>query len=150
MKIILLEKVKNLGDLGTEVKVKAGFGRNFLIPYGKAVMATSENRAFFEEKRAALEKAAKEALAEAKKRAKKLADLTVTLSAKAGEEGKLFGSVGTRDIADAVTQAGIEIAKSEVAMPEGPIRQIGEYELTIQLHSDVAQTIKVVIVAAEE
>ena len=150
MKVILLEKVKNLGDLGSEVKVKAGFGRNYLIPYGKAVSATAENHAFFEEKRATLEKAAKEALKEAQARAAKLADLTITLSAKVGEEGKLFGSIGTRDIAEAVSKTGVAIAKSEVAMPAGPIRVLGEYDLDIQLHSDVVQVIKVVVVAAEE
>ncbi len=148
MEVILLEKVRNLGDLGEQIKVKSGYGRNFLIPQGKAVMATKENVAKFEERRAELEAKAAELLATAEGRAAKLAELAaVTISASAGEEGKLFGSIGAGDIADAITAAGVEVAKSEVKLPEGSIRQIGEYELMIQLHTDVAQNVNIEVVA---
>ncbi len=148
MEVILLEKVRNLGSLGDQVKVKSGYGRNYLIPTGKAVMATKENVAKFEERRAELEAKAGEQLAAAQGRAEKLAGLgAVTLVARAGEEGKLFGSVSAADVADAVTAAGVEIAKSEVKMPEGALRQIGEFELMVQLHTDVTQNITVQIVA---
>jgi large subunit ribosomal protein L9 len=142
-----LEKVRNLGDLGEQIKVKAGYGRNFLIPQGKAVMATKENVAKFEERRAELEAKAAEQLAAAEARAAKLAELgTITITANAGEEGKLFGSIGAGDIADAVSAAGAEVAKSEVKLPEGSIRQTGEFELMIQLHTDVTQNISVEVV----
>jgi large subunit ribosomal protein L9 len=143
-----LEKVRNLGDLGEQIKVKAGYGRNFLIPQGKAVMATKENVAKFEERRAELEAKAAEQLAAAEARAAKLAELgAITIEANAGEEGKLFGSVGAGDVADAITAAGVEVAKSEVKMPEGSIRETGEFELMIQLHTDVSETIKVEVAA---
>lgn len=145
MQVILLEKVGKLGDLGDQVAVKAGFGRNYLIPYGKAVPATSVNIADFESRRAELEAAATERRGGAQARAAKLADLTVTIEAKAGEEGKLFGSVGTRDIAEAITAAGVEVSKSEVRLPTGVLREIGEFDVDVQLHSDVTQPIKLII-----
>jgi large subunit ribosomal protein L9 len=148
MEVILLEKVRNLGDLGEQIKVKSGYGRNFLIPQGKAVMATKDNVAKFEERRAELEAKAAEQLAAAEGRAAKLAELpAITMSANAGEEGKLFGSIGAGDIADAITAAGAEVAKSEVKLPEGSIRQTGEFELMIQLHTDVTQNVTVEVVA---
>jgi large subunit ribosomal protein L9 len=147
MEVILLEKVRNLGDLGEQIKVKAGYGRNFLIPQGKAVMATKENVAKFEERRAELEAKAAEQLGAAEARAAKLAEVgTVTITANVGEEGKLFGSISAGDIADAITAAGAEVAKSEVKLPEGSIRQIGEYELMLQLHTDVSQNVTVEVV----
>lgn len=147
MDVILLEKVGGLGNLGDKVRVKGGFGRNFLIPYGKAVSATADNLAKFEAQRAELEKSAAERLAAAQARAEKLAGLKVTIAANAGDEGKLFGSIGTRDIADAVTAAGHEVGKHEVRMPNGVIRAIGEVEIDLQLHSDVTATITVAVVA---
>jgi len=148
MEVILLEKVRNLGGLGDQVKVKSGYGRNYLIPRGKAVMATKDNVARFEERRAELEAKAGELMAVAQGRAEKLAGLgVVTIVARAGDEGKLFGSVTASDVADAVTAAGVEVAKSEVRMPEGALRQIGEFELMVQLHTDVAQNITVQVVA---
>ena len=147
MDVILLEKVGGLGNLGDKVKVKSGFGRNFLVPYGKAVSATSESVARFEAQRAELEKVAAERTAEAQARAEKLAGLRITIAANAGDEGKLFGSVGTRDIADAITAAGNAVSKSEVRMPNGVIRTIGDFEIALQLHSDITQTITVSVVA---
>lgn len=147
MEVILLEKVANLGSLGDKVKVKAGYGRNFLLPYGKAVPATADNLKAFEERRAELEKAAAEKLAEAQARAEKLEGASVTITSKAGEEGKLFGSIGVRDIADAITATGIEVEKSEVRLPEGPLRVVGEYEIELQLHSDVTVVINLAVVA---
>ncbi|MBK6582672.1 MAG: 50S ribosomal protein L9 [Gammaproteobacteria bacterium] len=147
MDVILLEKVGGLGNLGDKVKVKSGFGRNFLVPYGKAVSATAENVARFEAQRAELEKVAAERTAEAQARAEKLAGLRITIAANAGDEGKLFGSVGTRDIADAITAAGNEVSKSEVRMPNGVIRTIGDFEIALHLHSDITQTITVSVVA---
>lgn len=147
MEVILLEKIANLGALGDKVRVKNGFGRNFLVPYGKAVPATKANIEAFEARRAELEKAAAEAFAGAEARAEKLKELALTITAKAGDEGKLFGSIGVRDIADAVTATGIEVGKSEVRMPEGPIRNTGEFGIVLQLHSDVTVDIKVTVVA---
>lgn len=147
MQVILLEKIGKLGNLGDQVNVKAGYGRNFLIPFGKAVPATEANVAAFETRRAELEAAAAAKLGEATARAEKLAELSVTIEANVGEGGKLFGSIGTRDIADAVNAAGAEIDKSEVRMPEGPIREIGSYDVAVQLHSDVIQTVSVTVVA---
>ncbi|WP_286810572.1 50S ribosomal protein L9, partial [Marinobacter sp. UBA2678] len=137
MDVILLEKVANLGSLGDKVKVKAGYGRNFLLPYGKAVAATADNLKAFEERRAELEKAAAEKLSAAQARGEALEGASVTITSKAGEEGKLFGSIGVRDIADAITAAGTDVEKSEVRLPEGPLRVVGEYEIELQLHSDV-------------
>jgi len=147
MEVILLERIGKLGDLGERVDVKAGYGRNYLIPQGKAIPATPENVARFEEQRAELERKAAETLAAAEARAAKLADLSVTITHQAGEGGKLFGSVSTSDIADAVTRAGVEISRKEVRLPEGPLRMTGEYEIDIQLHSLVTQPIKVIIEA---
>ena len=128
MDVILLEKVANLGSLGDKVKVKAGYGRNFLLPYGKAVAATADNLKAFEERRAELEKAAAEKLSAAQARGEALEGASVTITSKAGEEGKLFGSIGVRDIADAITATGTDVEKSEVRLPEGPLRVVGEYE----------------------
>lgn len=150
MEVILLEDIRNLGGLGDRVDVKSGYGRNFLIPQGKAVPANEANVKMFEERRAELEAKAKGELEGAQARAELLNGLEVTIMAKAGDEGKLFGSVGTLDIVDAVN-AVVEanITKAEVSMPDGAVRSIGEYEFAITLHSDVSSNIKV-IVAAEE
>ncbi|OOF26893.1 50S ribosomal protein L9 [Salinivibrio proteolyticus] len=149
MQVILLDKIGNLGGLGDQVTVKSGYARNFLIPQGKAVMATKTNIEHFEARRAELEAKVAEQLAAAQARAEKVEALeAVEIASKAGDEGKLFGSIGTRDIADAVTAAGIEIAKSEVRLPEGALRNTGEYEISVQLHSDVFATVKVNVVAA--
>lgn len=148
MEVILLEKIANLGDLGDKVNVKPGYGRNYLVPGKKAVPATAENVKVFEERRAELEKVAADKLAEAQARGAKLAELeNVVIKSNAGDEGKLFGSVNVAEVADALTAAGVEIEKSEVNMPEGPIRVIGEYDIDIQLHSDVTQSVKVVVEA---
>lgn len=147
MEVILLEKIANLGNLGDKVAVKAGYARNFLLPFGKATPANAANVEAFEARRAELEKIAAEKKSEAEARAAKLADLTVTIAANAGEEGKLFGSIGTRDIADAVTAAGVEIEKSEVRLPEGPLRNVGEFDIDLHLHTDVEATVKLVVVA---
>ena len=147
MNVILLERVGKLGNLGDQVSVKSGFGRNYLIPFGKAVPATKSNVADFEVRRAELETAAAGKMAAAEARAEKIAAFTLNIEANAGDEGKLFGSIGPRDIADAVTEAGIEVGKSEVRMPEGPIRNIGEFEVVVQLHSDVTATLNVTVVA---
>lgn len=146
MNVILLERLGNLGDIGDEVAVRPGFARNFLIPKGKAVRASAENRAVFEERRAELEKAAGEQLAAAESRAAKLAGLELTIVVKAGEEGKLYGSVGTQDIADKVSESGIEVSRSEVRLPEGVIRSVGDYEIDLQLHSDVTVTVQLSVV----
>ena len=147
MEVILLEKVANLGALGDKVKVKAGFGRNFLVPFGKAVPATKANVAEFEARRAELEKAAAEKLSAAQKRAEELDEIELTLTAKAGDEGKLFGSIGTRDLAEAISATGMEVAKSEVRLPTGPIRTIGEFDIALQLHPEVAATVKIFVEA---
>ena len=147
MQVILLEKVGRLGNLGDQVNVKAGYGRNYLIPFGKAVAATKDNVAEFEQRRAELEAAAGERRTAAEARAAQLAELVVTIAANAGDEGKLFGSVGTRDIADAITAAGVAVEKSEVRLPNGAIRETGEFEIDVQLHSDVTQTINLRVVA---
>ena len=147
MNVILLEKVHNLGSLGDTVAVKAGYGRNFLIPKGMAVPATTENIAKFEARRAELEQISAEKLTAAESRREALANIAVTLAHKAGDEGKLFGSVGTLDIARAITEAGVEVEKREVRLPEGPIRQIGDYDIDIELHGDVVTTVKVSVIA---
>ena len=141
MEVILLEKVGKLGGLGDKVNVKSGYGRNYLLPFGKAVPATADNVANFEERRAELQKAAEEKLAAAQARAEKLNDVELSIVAKAGDEGKLFGSIGTRDLADAISGAGIEVSKSEVKLPEGAIRTTGKFEIAIQLHTDVTATV---------
>jgi large subunit ribosomal protein L9 len=144
--VILLDRIANLGDLGDEVAVKAGFARNYLIPQGKAVRATKENREVFEARRAELERTANERLTAARERAEALTGVSITVAAKAGDEGKLYGSVGTHDVAEALLGAGHEVDRSEVRMPEGPIRQIGEYEIALQLHSNVTATIHLAVV----
>lgn len=147
MDVILLENISNLGNLGDTVKVKAGFGRNYLIPQGKAVPANSANTAEFEARRAELEAAAAEQLSAAESRAEDINALgTVSIGANAGEEGKLFGSIGTRDIADAVTALGCAVDKSEVRLPEGALRELGEYDVAIQVHGEVTASIHLEVV----
>ena len=147
MEVILLDKVGKLGAIGDKVTVKSGYGRNFLLPQGKAVAATAKNIADFEARRAELEAAAAAKIAEATARAEKLAALEVTIAANAGDEGRLFGSIGTRDIAEAISAAGVAVAKSEVRLPQGVLREIGQYEIDIQLHAEVLQAVKLVVVA---
>jgi len=150
MEVILLENIGNLGGLGDRVDVKSGFGRNFLIPQGKAVSATKENIAEFETRRAELEAAAAETIAAAETRAEAIDALeAITIEANAGEEGKLFGSIGTRDISEAVSAAGCDIDKSEVRLPEGALRELGDYEIAIQVHGKVTATINVSVVAED-
>ncbi len=147
MHVILLERVTNVGDLGQEVSVKNGFARNYLIPTGKAVRATTDNRKVFEDRRAELEHAANAKLTEAGDRAGKLVDQRVTIVARASEEGRLYGSVGPQEIARALTDAVLPVAKSEIRMPDGVIRDVGEYEVDVQFHADVTQSIEVEVVA---
>ncbi|MFT3668279.1 MAG: 50S ribosomal protein L9 [Pseudoxanthomonas sp.] len=147
MELILLQKVTNLGVLGDKVNVKPGYGRNYLVPQGKAVPATAANVAEFEAKRAEYEAKAKAVHDEAESRAAKLEGASVTITANAATEGKLFGSVGPRDIADAFTAAGLPLEKSEVIMGEGALRNIGEYDIVVKLHADVQTTVKVVVQA---
>ncbi|BFM10191.1 50S ribosomal protein L9 [Simiduia litorea] len=147
MEVILLEKVGKLGKIGDKVAVRAGYGRNFLLPQGKAIRATASNIAEFEARRAELEAAANAKLAEAEARAAKINELAITIAANSGDEGKLFGSIGTRDIADAATAAGVEVDKAEVRLPEGALREIGEYEIDVQVHSDVTAVLKLTVIA---
>ena len=148
MQVILLDKIVHLGNVGDQVNVKSGFARNYLIPQGKAVMATKANIEHFEARRAELEEKAAQALAAAADRATRLEALgSVTIAAKAGDEGRLFGSIGTRDIAEAITAKGVEVAKSEVRLPNGLIRTLGEHEVTFQFHGEVFSHLNVVIVA---
>ncbi len=137
MEVIQLEKVRNLGNLGEQVKVKSGFARNYLIPYGKAVTANEANRAKFEAQRAELEKAQADALGKAQARAEKMTGYTVQIVRKVSEEGKLFGSVGIRDICDAMEQAGFELARSEIHLDRGPLKEIGDHEISVSLHPEV-------------
>ena len=147
MQIILLDKIANLGGLGDKVTVKSGYARNFLFPQGKAVPATKANVEKFEARRTELEAKIAEQHAAAQSRADKIAALgEVTIASPAGDEGKLFGSVGTRDIAAAITAAGVEVTKSEVKLPVGTLRETGEFEIDLQIHSDVTATIKLVII----
>jgi len=145
MELILLEKVQNLGDLGDLVKVKAGFGRNYLVPQGKAALATKENLERFEARRAELEAAAKDKLGQALARQSGLVDLVVEVTANASDEGNLYGSIGTREIASAAAALGHEINKSEIIMGEGPIRTVGEFDIVVHLHTDVEAVIKVIV-----
>ena len=147
MEIILLEKIENLGAMGDKVNVRPGYGRNYLVPQGKAKAATPENIAEFEARRADLEKAAAESLAAAEARRDQIDGKTVEIVAKAGDEGKLFGSIGTADIADAIKATGVEIERNEIRLPEGAYRQIGEYDVVLHLHTDVDATIKLVVSA---
>lgn len=150
MEVILLEKIQSLGKLGDKVKVKAGYGRNFLIPSGKAVSATVANIEKFEARRAELEKHETELLQKAQVRAEQLNQVSVTIARKAGSEGKLFGSVGTVDITESVMATGVELAKHEIRLPEGPFRTIGEFTVDIHLHADVDSAIRINIIAEEE
>ncbi len=148
MDVILLENLGKLGGIGDRAKVKAGYGRNYLVPQGKAVFATEKNLAEFELRRADLEAAAATKLAEATARGAKLAEIgSVTITAIAGDEGKLFGSVGTRELEDAINAAGGDISKSEINLPEGALRHVGEYSIEVQLHTDVTESIAVVVEA---
>ena len=147
MEVILLETIGKLGDLGDKVNVSSGYGRNFLIPKKKAVPATAANLEAFEEKRAELEKNAEAKLEDAKKRGEKVADLALNFTAKAGEEGKLFGSITVRDIADACLSNGVEIEKSEIKLPDGPLRNTGEFEVGVQVHPDLIVKLKVIVSA---
>lgn len=148
MQVILLEKIRNLGDLGDTVSVKSGYGRNYLVPYGKAVTATEKNLAAFNSRKAELEKKAQEKLAHAEKRAQAIVGLgTLSIQALASDEGKLYGSVGPNEIASHLANSNIEVSKQEIAMPEGAFHETGEYEVDIQLHSDVVITVNVVIEA---
>lgn len=148
MQVILLDKIVHLGNVGDQVNVKSGFARNFLIPQGKAVMATKANIEHFEARRAELEEKAAKALAAAVDRAERLEALEkVTIASKAGDEGRLFGAITTRDVAEAVTAAGVEVAKSEVRLPNGPIRTLGDHDVRFQLHGEVFATLDIVVVA---
>lgn len=147
MEVLLLEKVQNLGNLGDLVSVRPGFGRNYLIPRGKAVPATKENREKFEARRAEFEKALADALAQAQARQQQIDGLVITIGRRAGDEGKLFGSIGTQDIVDAANEVNVDIKKNEVRMPTGPIRQSGDHEVDIHLHPDVNAKIVVRVVA---
>jgi large subunit ribosomal protein L9 len=147
MEIILLEKIANLGAMGEKVNVKPGYGRNYLIPQGKAAAATPENIADYEARRAELEKASADALTAANARRDELLDKVITIASHAGEEGKLFGSVGTADIAHALTESGAAVERHEVRLPEGAFRMVGEYDVLLQLHTDVDVTIKLLIEA---
>jgi len=149
MELILLQKVANLGNIGDRVKVKSGYGRNFLLPQGKATLATAENVARFEARRAELERAAHQELNDAQRRAEALAGFKLTITAKAGTEGKLFGSIGTAAIAEAVTAAGHKLARSEVRLSAGPLRTVGEHAVPLHLHADVEIELPVIIVAEE-
>ncbi|MFC0711871.1 50S ribosomal protein L9 [Azorhizophilus paspali] len=146
MEVILLEKITNLGNLGDKVNVKSGYARNFLLPQGKATAATAENVAAFEARRVELERLAAEKRSSAESRAAQLNELEITITATAGDEGKLFGSIGTADIADALTAAGLGVTKSEVRLPNGTIRQTGEYDVALHLHTDVEASIRLVVV----
>lgn len=145
MEIILLQKVENLGALGSIVDVRPGFARNFLVPQGKAKMATKANIAKFEAVRAELEQQAAENLAAAEARRTQLAELVLTIKAKAGNEGKLFGSISNIEVAEAILAAGVEIERREIRMPAGPIRHLGEFEVGVHLHTDVNAVVKVVV-----
>jgi large subunit ribosomal protein L9 len=149
MNIILLEKIQNLGKLGDRISVKSGYARNYLLPKGKAVLATPQNVAIFEERRAALEKAEAELLAKAQARSEAISGKSITISVKAGEEGKLFGSVGTADIAEAAQQAGIDLTRQEIRMPDGAFRNTGTYEVEIHLHPDIDAQLTVNVVTEE-
>jgi large subunit ribosomal protein L9 len=149
MEVILLQKVDNVGGIGDLVRVKSGYARNYLIPQGKATLATPENKAKFESRRAELEAKAAGELAAAQARAKKLEGLVLKIEMQAGAEGKLFGSVGTVDIAEAIGKQGIEVERSEIRLPDGPLRVVGDHEIDLHLHTDVNVGLKVVITAAE-
>jgi len=148
MQVILLEKVRGLGDLGDFVEVKPGYGRNFLIPQKKAVFATKQNQAMFESRRLELEKNAAQSFAKAQERAVKFNDITLTIAAQASDEGKLYGSVGVSEILSALKERGIEISKREIQLPNGPIYSIGDFAVEIVLHSDVVANLQITVVGA--
>lgn len=150
MQVILLEKIDNLGAIGDLVNVKPGYARNFLLPKGKATVATADNLAKFEERRAELEKRAAAEIAAARARAKKLEGQAVRIRAQAGPEGKLFGSIGTVDIAEAVSSLGVEVGRSEVRLADGPLRVVGDHQVELHLHSDVNVTITVAVESADQ
>jgi large subunit ribosomal protein L9 len=149
MEVILLQKVANLGNIGDRVKVRSGFGRNFLLPQGKATLATPDHIARFEARRAELERLAREHLTSAEERAAAMKDFKLTIRAKAGTEGKLFGSIGTSDIAEACTREGFKVERSEVRLPSGPLRTLGEHTVNLHLHADIDVPLQVTIVAEE-
>jgi large subunit ribosomal protein L9 len=149
MDVILLQKVANLGNIGDRVKVRSGYGRNFLLPGGKATVATPDNVKRFEARREELEKLAREQLSGAEERAAAMKDFKLTITAKAGTEGKLFGSIGTSDVAEAATKAGFKVERSEVRMPNGPLRTVGEHSVGLHLHADIDVPLTVLIVAEE-
>jgi large subunit ribosomal protein L9 len=149
MEVILLQKVANLGNIGDRVKVRSGFGRNFLLPQGKATLATADNIARFEARRTELERLAREHLSSAEERAAAMTDFKLTIHAKAGTEGKLFGSIGTSDIAEACTRDGFKVERSEVRLPTGPLRAVGEHTVNLHLHADIDVPLHVMIVAEE-
>ncbi len=149
MEVILLQKVANLGNIGDRVKVRSGYGRNFLLPQGKATLATTDNIARFEARRAELERLAREHLSSAQERAAALKDSKLIVRAKAGTEGKLFGSIGTSDIAEALTRENFKVERSEVRLPAGPLRMVGEHQVSLHLHADVDVPVHVTIVAEE-
>jgi large subunit ribosomal protein L9 len=150
MDVILLEKVENLGNIGDRVKVRSGYGRNFLLPRGKATLATPANVAVFEARRAEFEKKEAEELEAARQCAASAAKLTLRLSAKAGTEGKLFGSLGTADIAEACTAAGVPVKRSEIRLPDGPIRTLGAHSIELHLHSDVNAVINITVIGEDD
>ncbi len=150
MEVILFEKIDRLGSIGDLVNVKSGYARNFLLPQGKAKVASDANKAEIESRRAEFEKMATDAIASAEKRRELIEAMTISITAKSGTEGKLFGSIGNVDIASAVTAAGVDVEKREVRLPEGPIRQAGEYEVTLHLHTDVDAVVKVTIIGEED
>ena len=147
MQVILLEKIRNLGLLGDTVTVKSGYGRNYLIPQKKAVFATPDNVKMFEERREELEKKAAQSLAQAEQRAAKLNDVSIIIEAQASDEGKLYGSIGTVEISRAITDAGVEVNKNEVLLPEGALRTTGEFDIQVSLHSDVTVELTLAIEA---
>ncbi|HEY0342288.1 MAG TPA: 50S ribosomal protein L9 [Steroidobacteraceae bacterium] len=149
MDVILLQKVANLGNIGDRVKVRSGYGRNYLLPGGKATLATPDNVKRFEARREELEKLAREQLSGAEERAAAMKDFKLTITAKAGTEGKLFGSIGTSDVAEAATKAGFNVERSEVRMPNGPLRTVGEHSVGLHLHADIDVPLTVLIVAEE-
>ena len=149
MDVILLTKVANLGNIGDRVKVKSGYGRNFLLPKGKATLATPENVKKFEARRAELEKIARDQFQDAESRAAAFKEFKLQISAKAGTEGKLFGSIGTADIAEACTKAGHKLARAEVRLPTGPLRTVGDHTITLHLHTDIDVQLPVVITAED-
>lgn len=146
MDIILLEKIRNLGNLGDQVAVKGGYARNFLIPSGKAVVANEANKAEFESRRAELEAAQKDLQGKAESRRAQLENIKLEIKSRASEEGKLFGSVGINEIADAIKEKGVEVSRSEVQMPDGPMKELGEFKVLIVLHSEVSVTIEVNVI----